>query len=546
MPNARFKYFLYPLTLFAIVLSSCGNNVTNISENSNNSTKAKDLYAYSGDLVISELMYHPISIDSAEFIELYNSSDKIIPLSGIQITGGIEYTFPEDAPNIAPGKHIVLTQSVSRFKNAYPDVEVYDQYLYKLKNTGEEINILSSIADGSSEIFSLEYSDDAPWPVLAGGMGYSINLINGYDPRFANSWFTSSKLMGTPGESDMIPEDISDYQVLITEVMPYSPDYDGGWAEICNFSTTTADISGWFFSTKRSNPAMHIFASGTTINSYECIVISNKEESQAGLIDENIELNYDNNQVYLFGVNSDGYYNGYTSSIKFPTMNDNSSYGLIAPDASILGLAKSPELLNYSILSTPTPYSIEANIALGNIIISEINYHPLDVSANESSALAKYVEFIELENINSDPIILADPSDSNNTWNISGIAFDFPAGTTILGLSKLLLIKANNATEEEFRIANNIDENIQILTYDGKLSNRAELIRLKYPLTKTALDNLIQYNMSISDECFYNDTWYSKTDGEGYSLQRTIKDWGASINGNSNEAWISAEPTPGL
>ncbi|HWH71256.1 MAG TPA: lamin tail domain-containing protein, partial [Candidatus Sulfotelmatobacter sp.] len=61
-----------------------------------------------GDIVINELMYHPISgKDDDQYIELYNRGTNTVSLANWQFTSGITFTFPTTA-SLAPGSYLVI------------------------------------------------------------------------------------------------------------------------------------------------------------------------------------------------------------------------------------------------------------------------------------------------------------------------------------------------------------------------------------------------------------------------------------------------------
>ena len=66
------------------------------------------------DIVINEIMYHPISEDSNdEFIELYNRGESSMDLSGWRLNGEVSYTVPAGMV-LAPGGYLVIAKNSNR------------------------------------------------------------------------------------------------------------------------------------------------------------------------------------------------------------------------------------------------------------------------------------------------------------------------------------------------------------------------------------------------------------------------------------------------
>ena len=92
-----------------------------------------------------------------------------------------------------------------------------------------------------------------------------------------------------------------------------------------------------------------------------------------------------------------------------------------------------------------------------------------------------------------------------------------------------------------------IPEEVQIVMYKGKLSNRGETIAVKEPFSKEvdATDpSIVKYFYTWHDATLYSDGWegLAEADGLGYSLQRVD----TSTMGYEAKAWKAAEPTPGV
>ncbi len=110
--------------------------------------------AADGGVVINELHYHPEDDNPAgEFVELFNTTDRAIGLSGWCIDG-IDYCF--SGGSIAANGYMVVTGS---------------RYTGRLSNGGEDITLTD--ATGAVVDF-VEYDDKREWPAMADGEGDSL------------------------------------------------------------------------------------------------------------------------------------------------------------------------------------------------------------------------------------------------------------------------------------------------------------------------------------------------------------------------------------
>src|SRR5262245_40778317 len=71
------------------------------------------------DVVINEVFYHaPDDLDDLQFVELHNTGDKAVDLTGWKFTRGVQYTFPANTGIEANG-YLVVCKSRERFKKVY-------------------------------------------------------------------------------------------------------------------------------------------------------------------------------------------------------------------------------------------------------------------------------------------------------------------------------------------------------------------------------------------------------------------------------------------
>ncbi|MHC4235693.1 MAG: lamin tail domain-containing protein, partial [Planctomycetota bacterium] len=176
------------------------------------------------DVVISEVMYHPVSdLEGDEFLELYNGGGATVGLDNWQVDG-IGFTFGAGA-SISPGGYLVLANDAAQFQTTYGFAPDY-VYPGRLSDAGESLKLLDA---GATVIDKVVYDDRAPWPVTADGLGPSLELIDpAQDNNTPRNWRASTDAAGhTAGavnsvDATGLPPWISDVQHTI-EPQPSDP-----------------------------------------------------------------------------------------------------------------------------------------------------------------------------------------------------------------------------------------------------------------------------------------------------------------------------------
>ncbi|HTY87054.1 MAG TPA: lamin tail domain-containing protein, partial [Candidatus Acidoferrum sp.] len=127
-----------------------------------------------GNVVINEIMSHPLVPDS-EYVELYNNSSTItFDLSGWQFRG-LSYTFPAGSL-IGPRRFLVLAANPAAFAAAYgATVPVFDTFGGTLPTNGETLSLVTA---SNLVVAQVQYRNTAPWPTGAAGTGASLQLID--------------------------------------------------------------------------------------------------------------------------------------------------------------------------------------------------------------------------------------------------------------------------------------------------------------------------------------------------------------------------------
>lgn len=174
-----------------------------------------------GELAITELMYHPVPATEAEvtagftdkedfeFVELLNLSSQILDLGGVRFVNGVNIVLPAGL-HLDPGERLVIVENLAAFNQRYPNAAIHSggEVLGggQFSNNGERVTIHSA---SGAVLVDFTYSDSAPWPISADGVGYSLVSIapgrtGGADLNNPINWRCSRDLGGSPGASDTL------------------------------------------------------------------------------------------------------------------------------------------------------------------------------------------------------------------------------------------------------------------------------------------------------------------------------------------------------
>ena len=469
-------------------------------------------------LQITEVMYHPLR-GRSEFLELKNTGTETLNLSGVKISEGIRFTFPEGF-QLAPGTFVVLAENAEDFNEQYPDLTLGGVYDGRLSNGSEKIELIDSLG---KPFLSLTYSDQPPWPSTADGSGFSLvpRVANpDANPNDPGNWRPSGSLGGSPGRNDL-PTDIR--PAWINEVLAHTDPPALDSIELHNPNSIAIDLSHWFLTDDWSKPVKYAIPKGTVLSPGGYVVFT---EDQFNPNDNGFALDSHGDQVFLFSADANGKLTGFSDGFTFGASENGVTFGrYVAND----GQAQYPAQLRPS-LGLPN-----AGPKVGPVVINEIHYHPQGTRP----------EFVELKNITPNSVLLYDPQHPQNTWRVGGINFQFPVGTVIPSGGLLII---TNVDPPDFASHYTIPDNLSVLgPFQGSLQDsgeRLELLKPDEPDTDPDGSEIIPY--IVIDAVRYNDNppWPSEPDGNGSSLEKLNPE----RHGNDYANWRSSPggPSPGV
>ncbi len=229
------------------------NNVNNCNdippENEINARFGMPSEVGCNDIIINEILFHPIS-PGVEYLELYNRSDKIIDLKDIMF-GTIKKTFPNppdttlkeicaESRIILPHSYIVLSLDQEIIKEQYLNSNPENNPFLDVESfptlPNEEGHVM--ICDQNRmKIDEMNYSDKMHYDLLSITQGVSLERISTENHSLdENNWHSASFNFnyGTPGYRNSMAQDVTDAVGNGISIIPevFSPDGDG-YNDIC-------------------------------------------------------------------------------------------------------------------------------------------------------------------------------------------------------------------------------------------------------------------------------------------------------------------------
>ena len=462
-------------------------------------------------LVVSEIMYHPSAPgendqDAYEFVEFQNVGTRTLDLSGIMLSG-VEYSFTNGS-RLEPGKTWLLVKDPVAFARRYPGVAINGVYGGKLDNGGETLEWRHP---QGVVLGSLTYGDRAPWPASADGFGFSVVLS---EPQ-SRTYRASSTVGGSPGRVDP-PTTIA--PVVIEEVLASSTAVGGDAIELHNPTSSAVDVTGWWLTDDPGLPKKFRVPSGSSIPAGGFLKFTEAQFNAIPGSETSFGLSSLGEELYLFSAAANGDLTGYSHGWSFGGSPDGISLGRFVNSA---GQESFPPQTTVSLGTA------NAGPAVGQVVLSEIFYHPADPND----------EFVEIFNRGDLPVDLFSADFPTNRWRIAGVDFTFPAGFRLQPKQVVVIVRD---TPSLFRARHGVADGILILgPYSGNLQPSGEQLELQAPATPSSSG--VPY--FAVDQVRYNDRapWPLTADGSGASLHRV--DVGAY--GGEPAHWRAALPSPG-
>lgn len=216
----------------------------------------------SGQVVISEINYNSEnSIESGDWVELYNAGDAPANLSGWLLKDNNDAN-QFNLPNITlnPSERIVLVNDPIAFTTQYPSVSNYvGSFAFSLNNTSDQVRLFDNL---NNLVAYVAYIDSLPWPRGADGEGRTLELNDPTAPlNSPNNWFDGC-MGGSPGQ----PYTPCTEPVIFAEIN-YNSDGltdSDDWVELKNQTDAPIDLSNWVFKDSEDTND-YVFPAGTLL-----------------------------------------------------------------------------------------------------------------------------------------------------------------------------------------------------------------------------------------------------------------------------------------
>ncbi len=497
------------------------------------------LPGYSGDLRVTEVMFHPVN-GEGEFIEIQNAGAATADLRALRFTTGVTFDFATSpVSSLAPGAFALVVRNLPVFQSLYTNaasLPIAGTYAGSLNNAGETLSLFDT--NSAARVFEASYASSRGWPIAADGAGHSlIPLVlasqAGGRLDYGGNWRSSATIGGSPGAAD--PEPTRD--VLLNEFMAHTdytndllPMYDSNdWIELFNTRPAPAVLTNWFLSDDADNLRKWMIPTGTTIPA-----------TGFAAFDEVTGFHFPITNG--FGLDKAG---GYLFLSHLP----GSPADRVADAVRYKGqenfvtLGRFPDGAAHWYTLIPTTNA--ANTAPPpHVVVSRLMYHPVPTINNPEDNTAD--EYIELTN--------AAPAAQSlwteaGPWRIDGaVQYTFPSNTTFDAGARLQLVTfdpSNAVARSNFLAAHGFTEGDATLLgpYTSRLSNHGERLAVERPQEPDVPG--APTNWVILDEVIYFDDapWTPGADGLGPPLVRLDH----AVSGNEPTNWSTnglATPNP--
>ncbi|MBN2473869.1 MAG: lamin tail domain-containing protein [Pirellulales bacterium] len=471
--------------------------------------------AVGGDVAITELNYNPydptadelaadptFNNDDFEFIELQNTTNHAIDLTGLRFTTGVQFDFGVD--NLAAGQSLVLISNPAAFAARYgTGIHVAGQYTGNLDNDGERIVLQDR---NGVAIHDFSYGDSGKWPGRADGKGSALEVLNtagNYSDD--DNWRSSSEYGGSPGHPGTGPV----VDVVVNEVLSRPPAGDVDAIELYNASAATVNIAGWYLSDSSDDYRKFRIPDGpeAILAPGEFLVFDESDFNAGGPGAFQLDGSL-GDDVWLLEADIFGNLIRFADHVEFGEALDGVSFGR-APDGT------GP----FGMMSQETIGGPNSSPRVGAIVINELHVRP-DVKTEP-------VEYLELVNTSGVEIDLSG-------WYFSdGIGYTFPAGTAVAPGGYVVVAQNPTAAQAKF------GGTLPLGPFEGKLSNESDRLVLRD--AAGVKQDEVDYQLGFP--------WPTVGDAPGYSMElinpgldnNLAGSWRASAGSASNEDMLFVE-----
>lgn len=216
-------------TITVTDVSDCPGNA--IGEG-NSATFALPVPIMPGDVVINEVLYDPRGTGS-DFIELYNRSQKVVSMAGLQLANinADKRLITANSYLLLPGQYVAIATSTADVLSNYPLGHADRMLQMALPTFNNGSGRVVFLAENGDTLDLFNYSDDLQFALLKSVDGVSLERVDPDRPTSDNSnWHSAAEDVNfaTPGykNSQYAPAPEAKGEITIDPAI-FSPDNDG-------------------------------------------------------------------------------------------------------------------------------------------------------------------------------------------------------------------------------------------------------------------------------------------------------------------------------
>ncbi len=224
-----------------------GSNDAEIMLDVNSAMTINAIFEESSDqeaIVINEINYNSLETkDAGDWVELYNPNDNIVNLTDWVFTdSNIDegYTFPLGT-TIGGKEFLIISRDLLKFESQFPNVDNRSGNLtFGLSSQGDNLKLYDN---GQGLVDSVHYDSNDPWPEMADGLGYTLELISPeLDNALAENWISLND-SGSPGRANEESSSTEDeFENNSPRLFP-NPIIDNGTIEFSLSQSSNVNIS---------------------------------------------------------------------------------------------------------------------------------------------------------------------------------------------------------------------------------------------------------------------------------------------------------------
>ncbi len=466
--------------------------------------------ASASNIAIAEVHYHPPSATAAEhavnttwtdndfeFIELLNTSNQTVDMTGAAFDLGVTITFGNRT--LAPGQRVVVVSNATAFAARYgSSIAIAGTYTGHLSNSSATVELKSATA---AVIANFTYQDS--WYPRSDGDGSSLEAVSTTgNYNSASNWRGSYEINGTPSTAGTPVVD-----VVVNEVVSAAVAAGPDAIELYNTTSAPINIGGWYLSDSSASLTAFTIPANTIIaaNGY-VVFITADFGNAASPTDFNLN-GTSGDQVFLVKPQA-GLPYAFADSGTFGTSAIGESFGRVVTSNGVYLYPQKSITLG----------AVNSGARIGPLAITELGYN---TSAGS--------QFVEVQNQTNAPLDVSGYQFSN------GINYTFPAGT-MLSPFEVVTIAQSLTT---FRSTYGLDASARLLgPFTGNLASKGEQVTLTRPDAPRA-DNPGYTPLILVDDLTFGVASPWPVTGLGISLTRSSN----HTIGEDPANWTAASPT---